>query len=289
ATPGSPVATSSVFTMTASGANWVFSPTSNSAMCLDATNGANGTDLVLAACSGAASQAFSISPDSSSGNFIIKASSGRCVQAQGSSGSAGAAVESDDCVSGSAAQLFVIQAVGTTGTGVTSTVSSSGGSTGTGGSTGGSTGTGGTTMTYYRMVTQQNTTQSLEVDSAATGTSVYMWNTLAVDTQAFAMLDAGNGNVKLALKANTAACIGPIGHSTASGTNLEVEACDGSSNQAWTKVQNSGKPGYWFKNVASGLCMDVHGGGVTTGALVQIYTCNTSPSNLNQYFMPTAM
>jgi hypothetical protein len=35
--------------------------------------------------------------------------------------------------------------------------------------------------------------------------------------------------------------------------------------------------------------MDVHGGGVTTGALVQIYTCNTAPANLNQYFVPTAL
>ena len=62
----------SVFTMAASGSNWTLSPVSNSAQCLDAGAGTNGTGLVLAACNGRSSAGFNISADAQNGNFFVR-------------------------------------------------------------------------------------------------------------------------------------------------------------------------------------------------------------------------
>jgi hypothetical protein len=158
------------------------------------------------------------------------------------------------------------------------------GSAGTGGS-------GGTPVTHYRLAPQSLTTSSLEVIGGATtnGTQVQMATTAPVDKQAFALLDAGGGNLMIAMKANHAKCLGPVGNSTANYTLLEVQDCNGTSNQAFTQVSNSGKPGFWFKNVRAGRCIDVKGGGLTNGALVQILDCNTYATSYNQYLQPQAL
>jgi hypothetical protein len=50
-----------------------------------------------------------------------------------------------------------------------------------------------------------------------------------------------------------------------------------------------GRPGFWFKNVQAGRCIDVKGGGMMNGALVQILDCNTFATSFNQYLKPQAM
>ena len=146
-----------------------------------------------------------------------------------------------------------------------------------------------TTASYYRLVPQSLTGSSLEIINGATanGTLVQMSTTATVDKQAFALLDAGSGNVKLALKANTAKCLGTASNATANSTLVQVQDCNGSSTQAFTKVTNSGKPGYWFKNVGSGRCLDVRSGGLSNGSQLQIYDCVATGNN--QYFSPVAM
>jgi len=147
-------------------------------------------------------------------------------------------------------------------------------------------------VTYYRLVPQSLTASSLEVINGSTnnGTLVQMSPTATVDKQAFSLLDAGNGNVKIALKANTAKCLAPMNNATTNSTLMQVTDCvSGSSYQLFTKQVNSGKPGFWIKNVASGRCLDVRSGGVTNGSQLQIYDCNTAPANNNQYFQNVAM
>ena len=121
------------------------------------------------------------------------------------------------------------------------------------------------------------------------GTQVQMTTTATVDKQAFALLDAGNGNLRIAMKTNVAKCLGPVGNGTANNTLLEVQDCNNTNYQVFTKISNSGKAGFWFKNVQAGRCIDVKGGGVTNGALVQILDCNAYATSYNQYLQPQSM
>jgi hypothetical protein len=91
------------------------------------------------------------------------------------------------------------------------------------------------------------------------------------------------------MKANNDKCLGPVGNATANNTLLEVQDCNGTNYQVFTKISNSGKAGFWFKNVPAGRCIDVKGGGVTNGALVQILNCNAYATSYNQYLQPQAI
>jgi endoglucanase len=73
-------------------------------------------------------------------------------------------------------------------------------------------------------------------------------------------------------------CIGPVGGSTASGVQLEIETCTGTANQRWIPGATSG--GYYqLVNQLSGLCMDVSGASIFPGTPVIQFTCHTG---LNQ-------
>src|SRR6202000_2067436 len=96
---------------------------------------ATGPGLVLNACNGAASQNWNITAVAQNGSFnVTAASTGRCMSVRGASPSPGAVMEVDNCVSGSASQMFNIQA--TVNVNDTSGATGTGGSTSTGGSTG---------------------------------------------------------------------------------------------------------------------------------------------------------
>ncbi|MFJ4411066.1 ricin-type beta-trefoil lectin domain protein [Streptomyces sp. NPDC088910] len=64
-------------------------------------------------------------------------------------------------------------------------------------------------------------------------------------------------------------CLGTIGHATADGTGLEINACDGSAAQQW-RVRSDGT----VVNVASGTCLDAVGTGTANSTPLDIWTCN---------------
>jgi len=69
-------------------------------------------------------------------------------------------------------------------------------------------------------------------------------------------------------------CIGPIGGSSASGVQLEIENCTGTANQRWRPDAMGGGFIRW-RNELNGLCMDVSGGSPFAGAAVIQFTCGT--------------
>jgi hypothetical protein len=69
-------------------------------------------------------------------------------------------------------------------------------------------------------------------------------------------------------------CIGPIGGSSASGVQLEIENCTGTANQRWRPDSMGGGFIRW-RNELNGLCMDVSGGSPFPGAPVIQFTCGT--------------
>jgi hypothetical protein len=69
-------------------------------------------------------------------------------------------------------------------------------------------------------------------------------------------------------------CIGPIGGSSASGVQLEIENCTGTANQRWRPDSMGGGLIRW-RNELNGLCMDVSGGSPFPGAPVIQFTCGT--------------
>jgi Ricin-type beta-trefoil lectin domain len=96
--------------------------------CLDAGAATSGTGIVVATCNGAASQKWNVTSNPQNGSFnIMSAATGRCMTVRGNSTAAGAAMETDDCVSGSSGQQFAIQAGMYTGTAGSGGSGSSGG------------------------------------------------------------------------------------------------------------------------------------------------------------------
>lgn len=69
-------------------------------------------------------------------------------------------------------------------------------------------------------------------------------------------------------------CVGPVGGSTASSVQLEIETCTGTANQRWVPQPMSGGFFRW-KNELNGLCIDVSGGSIFAGAPVIQFACGT--------------
>jgi hypothetical protein len=275
--------TSSVFAMTASGSGWTLSPLNNTAQCVEAGNGANGTGLVLASCNGGSSQRFNISANASNGSFYVAAAStGRCMNVRGGSGSAGAVMEVYDC-STSSSQQFNIQAANTVGAGNTSSGSGgSGGSSGTGGS-GGSAPIFSSSRTY-RMVPQNATGESIDVsnNSQTNGTAVQQYSSWNTTSQAFYLLQNGS-NYEITMADNQAKCFGPNGNGTGNNTTIVIQDCNWSNYQSFTPVAMSTSGVYYFKNVASGRCLNVQGPTTANAAKLQLYDCGTTPGTNAQF------
>ena len=69
-------------------------------------------------------------------------------------------------------------------------------------------------------------------------------------------------------------CVGPIGGSSASGVQLEIENCTGTANQRW-RPESMGSGFFRWRNELNGLCIDVSGGSPFPGAPVIQFTCGT--------------
>ncbi len=153
------------------------------------------------------------------------------------------------------------------------------GSTGSTGS-GGAGGSSGSTSTFdpartYRLVPQNITSKSLDVcgGSQNNGTCVQQYTTSTSNAnQAFYLLPSGS-NWKIAMKANQNKCLGGLNNGTGAGTQIVVQDCNGSSNQAFQAVTTS--TGIFnFKYAANtGLCLDVAGPSTADGAKLQLYSC----------------
>ena len=92
--------------------------------------------------------------------------------------------------------------------------------------------------------------------STNNGTNVQQYAALNTDAQKFTIQTSGS-NWKIAMKANTNKCFGPIGNGTANGTGIEIQDCNGSNNQAWNITADANTGAFQLKNVAANRCLDV--------------------------------
>jgi hypothetical protein len=129
----------------------------------------------------------------------------------------------------------------------------------------------------YRLSPMSAPTKSVEVANASqlNGTVVQQYTTWDGDPQKFNILASGS-NWKIAMKANNMKCIGPAGAGTANGTMIEVQDCNGSYAQAWTVTPDVQTGAFFFKNVASGRCLDVPSGVTADGARLDLFNCSTA-------------
>ncbi len=90
--------------------------------------------------------------------------------------------------------------------------------------------------------------------------------------QKLVLKDAGKGNVKLTMKANTNKCLGPRATRKTAGTKLEVQDCNGGDDQAFITGETAAGSGVFMLKVvgAPGLCVDVAGAGTANGTAMDI-------------------
>jgi hypothetical protein len=137
----------------------------------------------------------------------------------------------------------------------------------------------------YRLIPQHATMNSVDVANGSTtnGTMVQQYATWNGDSQKFFITDAGKGNVRLTMKTNANKCLGPVGNSTAPGTQIEVQDCSvGSYTQAWITAETTQGSGIFaFRNAATpAVCLDVTGMSSANGARIQLLTCNGANNQL---------
>jgi hypothetical protein len=134
-----------------------------------------------------------------------------------------------------------------------------------------------------RLVPQNATNKSVDVPylSTTNGTALQQYDTWPTDGQRFFLRDAGNGNVKLAMKVGQNKCIGPRANGTTLGTVLEVQDCNTTFNQAWLTSETAAGSGvFMFKNAgAPNLCLEVRNASTANGAVIDLWTCSNTASN----------
>src|SRR5262249_47354155 len=108
---------SSKFFLTAHGSNWLIQMKSDATKCVDANAANNGSTVHINACSGAASQDWTFTPQpTKDGAFLIQtAASGRCLHVKNGVSTSGAGMETYDCNATSVYQRFLVQAVAVIG------------------------------------------------------------------------------------------------------------------------------------------------------------------------------
>ena len=107
--------------------------------------------------------------------------------------------------------------------------------------------------------------------SGANQTKVEIWNG---GTQTWAFTNRGIGIYQIAEAWNTSACLDVYGFG-GSGTNVNIWACSGSSNQQWGAISDGGSIYEFEPQHALGTRLDVAGGANTNGTQIDIYTKNS--------------
>jgi len=138
---------------------------------------------------------------------------------------------------------------------------------------------------YNRLQPMHATTKSIDVCNASTanGTCVQIYDSWNGDPQKFIVAPAANGNVMFTMKLSPSKCLGPNANGTTAGTQIVVQDCNGSFNQAWmSSEQGAGTAVFAYRNAAAPtLCLDVTGASTANGARMELYNCN---GGTNQQF-----
>ena len=99
-----------------------------------------------------------------------------------------------------------------------------------------------------------------------------------IDSQQFAISHPGADSTwQIALKTATNKCIGPVGIGTGNGTSIEVQDCNGGSNQAWSIQAGANSGGFTFINVASARCLEVPIQVLVDGTPLDLYRLQRRP------------
>jgi hypothetical protein len=104
------------------------------------------------------------------------------------------------------------------------------------------------------------------------GARVQQYASTNSDAQKFTIQPNGS-NWKIAAKANTNKCFGPVGNGTGNGTGIEIQDCNGSNNQSWSITADANSGAFMLKNIAANRCLDVPYGSGGDGVLLQLYDC----------------
>jgi hypothetical protein len=100
-------------------------------------------------------------------------------------------------------------------------------------------------------------------DVGTSGTPVNLWNCqpYSIDQH---WTQTSSGQLK-----SLGLCLSVIGNSTAAGTDVDIETCNGEGGQVWQQQSNGS-----MLNPASGLCLDDPNGVTTNGTPLRIWPCN---------------
>ncbi len=99
-------------------------------------------------------------------------------------------------------------------------------------------------------------------------------------------LIADGSNWRIATSADTSKCVDLVGsgNNTGNGTQLALNSCaEGDTSQLFAITADASTGAFFFKNVASGRCIDESNGNTSNGVAMQVWDC--SSSNSNQKFM----
>ena len=244
--------------------------------CLDNYGGSSsdGNPIDMWSCNGQYNQAWTEPGD---GTIRVQ---GSCLDITGGSTSPGTALELYHCVSGDAAQQWVVYPDGTLRNpnsglcaAVGTTLTSNGSPlvvTATCGANQGSQlwAVPGNTMPTGA-VTGVGSTLCLDNSggSATDGNPIIVWACQGSYNQSWTL--PGDGTVRV-----QGMCLDTPSNTL--GTYLELYDCNGSSGEQWTYSSDGGL----LENPSAGLCLDVYGGSYTPGASVDTWNCKSTTNQL---------
>lgn len=239
----------------------------NSGICADvpARSQTNGTVVALWDCNGDTNQHWTATPAKQLMVYGTK-----CLDAAGGGTADGTAVDISDCTGGANQQWNVNADGSVVGVGSGKCLDVSHGDTAGGTPLEIWTCNGGANQKWDRgavagSLTGQDSARCVDVPAAsqADGTKPALWDCNRGNQQTWTSTATNQ------LTVYDSKCLGTIGHATANGTGLEINACDGTSAQQW-RVRSDGT----VVNVASGTCLDAVGTGTANSTPLEIWTCN---------------
>jgi hypothetical protein len=113
--------------------------------------------------------------------------------------------------------------------------------------------------------------------STAVGTIFQQWYTSTGTAQEFTLVPDG-ANWRIAMTADLTKCVDLVGSGnsgTGNGTRLALNTCTaGDASQQFTISADAPTGAFFFKNIASGRCLDENGGNTAAGQPMQLWDCN---------------
>jgi len=249
--------TSKQWTITPTGLNSFTITSVSSGLCLDVGGGATAI-LDQDACTGQASQSWNITlwtptpPPFANGNYTITSvSTGLCLDVAGGGDKPGTNVDVETCTN-TPNQAWTLNL-------------KSG------------------NIYYFQPQTGGNMCLDVDGANATPGTNVFEWPCNYNTNEQWQITPAGPDTYYI-IVVFSEECLDVAGGGTVSGTNVDQWNCTGKTNQQWIILPFTQTPSpfangnYTITSVASGLCLDVPGGGTVAGTNVDIEIC-TQTSN----------